>query len=136
MARRKRQPHKANRRTTTSRNSKGHPIPFNHDGLIPNGYTISFDDFDDEIQIEGSDDDAADDAPRGGYGSQVLPVALHLPQDFTGEPEDGDEYLFLVRRVLFFLPPYPPSQLILNPEAGQSDSSLVCVDEKQPHTPE
>ncbi|GAA5983095.1 hypothetical protein JCM10908_000153 [Rhodotorula pacifica] len=38
-----------------------------------------------------------DDAPRGGNGSQVLPVA-QLDQDFDGQPEDGMEYLFLVRR--------------------------------------
>ncbi|GAA6011946.1 hypothetical protein JCM11491_000112 [Sporobolomyces phaffii] len=38
-----------------------------------------------------------DDAPRGGNGSQVLPVA-DLGDDFDGEPEDGMEYLFLVRR--------------------------------------
>lgn len=40
------------------------------------------------------------DAPRGGLGSQVLPVA-ELDPDFEGEPEDGSEYLFLVRQVLF-----------------------------------
>lgn len=38
-----------------------------------------------------------DDAPRGGNGSQVLPVA-QLDEDFDGQPEDGSEYLFLVRR--------------------------------------
>ena len=37
-----------------------------------------------------------DDAPRGGNGSQVLPVA-QLEEDFDGQPEDGSEYLFLVR---------------------------------------
>ncbi|KZW04237.1 hypothetical protein EXIGLDRAFT_828151 [Exidia glandulosa HHB12029] len=30
-------------------------------------------------------------------GNQVLPVA-HLPQDFNGEPEDGAQYLAMVRR--------------------------------------
>ena len=39
-----------------------------------------------------------DEAPRGGVGSQVLPVA-DLEPDFDGAPEDGLEYLFLVRRV-------------------------------------
>jgi hypothetical protein len=29
-------------------------------------------------------------------GSRVLPVA-NLPEDFAGEPEDGAQYLFLVR---------------------------------------
>lgn len=38
----------------------------------------------------------AGDAPRGGLGSQVLPVA-DLAEDFDGNPEDGMEYLFLVR---------------------------------------
>ncbi|ORY89293.1 hypothetical protein BCR35DRAFT_320559 [Leucosporidium creatinivorum] len=37
------------------------------------------------------------DAPRGGLGSQCFPVA-ELEDDFEGEPEDGMEYLFLVRR--------------------------------------
>lgn len=37
-----------------------------------------------------------DEAPRGGNGSQVLPVA-QLDDDFDGQPEDGLEYLFLVR---------------------------------------
>ncbi|GAA5893631.1 SIP1 domain-containing protein [Sporobolomyces salmoneus] len=38
-----------------------------------------------------------EDAPRGGNGSQVLPVA-ELSDDFSGIPQDGMEYLFLVRR--------------------------------------
>lgn len=37
-----------------------------------------------------------DDAPRGGNGSQVLPVA-ELGDDFSGQPVDGSQYLFLVR---------------------------------------
>ncbi|GAA6054270.1 hypothetical protein JCM3770_005153 [Rhodotorula araucariae] len=36
-------------------------------------------------------------APRGGLGSQVLPVA-ELDDDFEGNPEDGLQYLYLVRR--------------------------------------
>lgn len=43
------------------------------------------------------------DAPRGGLGSQVLPVA-DLGDDFEGQPEDGLEYLFLVRSVSDLLP--------------------------------
>lgn len=39
-----------------------------------------------------------DEAPRGGLGSQVLPVA-ELDDDFDASPEDGLEYLFLVRSV-------------------------------------
>ncbi|GAA5975396.1 hypothetical protein JCM11641_004252 [Rhodosporidiobolus odoratus] len=38
-----------------------------------------------------------DQAPRGGLGSQVLPVA-DLDDDFQGDPEDGSQYLALVRR--------------------------------------
>ncbi|GAA5895976.1 hypothetical protein JCM6882_005577 [Rhodosporidiobolus microsporus] len=37
------------------------------------------------------------DAPRGGLGSQVLPVA-DLEDDWEGDPEDGAQYLALVRR--------------------------------------
>lgn len=40
-----------------------------------------------------------EEAPRGGVGSQVLPVA-QLHHDFDGAPEDGLEYLFLVRSVI------------------------------------
>ncbi|GAA6001420.1 hypothetical protein JCM10207_006658 [Rhodosporidiobolus poonsookiae] len=42
-------------------------------------------------------DPASDAAPRGGNGSQVLPVA-DLDADFDGSPEDGSQYLALVRR--------------------------------------
>lgn len=92
---------------------------------IPNGFTINFDvddnndGFDDRRSRrrngnnaggrraghrskneEDEDDDEVDSeqqAPRGGHGSQVLPVATSLPDDHTGIPEDGHEYLFLVR---------------------------------------
>ncbi|BGP16466.1 hypothetical protein JCM10213v2_004468 [Rhodosporidiobolus nylandii] len=37
---------------------------------------------------------AQDQAPRGGLGSQVLPVA-ELDEDFDGSPEDGSQYLAL-----------------------------------------
>ncbi|PPQ65933.1 hypothetical protein CVT26_010695 [Gymnopilus dilepis] len=40
-------------------------------------------------------DDSDEDAPS--YGKQILPVA-DLPDDFSGEPLDGMQYLFLVRR--------------------------------------
>ncbi|BGP40341.1 hypothetical protein JCM10449v2_004303 [Rhodotorula kratochvilovae] len=36
-------------------------------------------------------------APRGGLGSQVLPVA-ELGDEFEGDPENGMQYLYLVRR--------------------------------------
>ena len=41
---------------------------------------------------QGDVDD--DDVPA--LGNRVLPVA-DLPSDFSGEPEDGAQYLFLVR---------------------------------------
>lgn len=41
------------------------------------------------------------EAPRGGYGSQVLPVA-ELEGDWEGDPGDGSEYLSLVRSVRTF----------------------------------
>jgi hypothetical protein len=77
-------------------------LPLDSDGFVKKGFTINFDDFaggdDDEADEDGYNDHAGrDQAPRGGYGSQVLPVAVQLPEDFDGEPGDGDEYLFLVR---------------------------------------
>ncbi|KIO30269.1 hypothetical protein M407DRAFT_20733, partial [Tulasnella calospora MUT 4182] len=49
------------------------------------------------------DEDEAylNDPPR--VGSQVLPVA-DLPEDFAGEPQDGMQYLFTVRRDAAALP--------------------------------
>lgn len=44
------------------------------------------------------------EVPRGGNGSQVLPVA-DLDDDFDGRPEDGMEYLFMVRCVPLLLIP-------------------------------
>lgn len=38
------------------------------------------------------------DPPVGGRHSQVLPVA-DLDEDYDGTPEDGLEYLFMVRYV-------------------------------------
>ena len=37
-----------------------------------------------------------DDEEKGLSGNQALPIA-DLPKDFSGEPEDGMQYLFLVR---------------------------------------
>lgn len=88
---------------TTTQNS-GNGIPVGEDGLIPNGFTIDLggNDFKKTSRRKSRfDDDNVDDsseqAPRGGYGSQVLPFASDLPEDHTGEPLDGHEYLFLVR---------------------------------------
>ena len=104
------------------RSSNGHDdaarssLPLNEHGHVPNGFTISFEDFEDAGMMDYDDDDdeegdqqeASDDdiqaddedaaeAPRGGPGSQVLPVAYNVPDTFEGEPSDGSEYLFLVR---------------------------------------
>ena len=65
-------------------------IEYDEHGYIPNGFTIDFDEF----EGAGAKDE---EAPRGGPGSQVLPVALHLPKDYAGDPTDGHEYLYLVR---------------------------------------
>ena len=51
------------------------------------GFTINF------APAPARDDQ---EAPRGGLGSQVLPVA-ELADDYDGSPEDGMEYLFMVR---------------------------------------
>lgn len=80
----------------------GSAIQLDANGHVPNGYTISFDDFDDG-QPYRRDEQEVDDGNkyRGGPGSQVLPVALDIAEDFQGEPDNGDEYLFLVRCVWF-----------------------------------
>ncbi|KAG6879207.1 hypothetical protein C0992_004446 [Termitomyces sp. T32_za158] len=60
-------------------------------------------------------EDSEDDEPS--FGRQILPVA-DLPEDFHGEPEDGMQYLFTVRRDARNLPhttwvenPYEPTPL-------------------------
>lgn len=75
-------------------------IPRDENGFIAKGFTISFDGGDD-FGEEDDDDDAhygePEHAPRGGYGSQVLPVPTMLPEDHDGNPIDGHEYLYFVR---------------------------------------
>lgn len=44
-------------------------------------------------EVDSSDDE------EPSLGKQVLPVA-NLPADFAGDPEDGLQYLFLVRYVV------------------------------------
>ncbi|KAG9104203.1 hypothetical protein FRC06_004628 [Ceratobasidium sp. 370] len=51
-----------------------------------------------KLDLTGDDDD---EVPS--LGNRVLPVA-NLPDDFNGEPEDGAQYLFLVRRDALNLP--------------------------------
>ncbi|KAG6854901.1 hypothetical protein C0991_012091 [Blastosporella zonata] len=46
-------------------------------------------------------EDSDDEEPS--FGRQTLPVA-NLPEDFTGEPMDGAQYLFTVRRDARYLP--------------------------------
>jgi len=70
-------------------------------------------------------------------GSQVLPVATHLPESFSGEPQDGAEYLFMVRRDAFALPIVTRAQ---NPHAiGQVNTPLLpssSVPQIRPRHPE
>ncbi|KAJ7094580.1 hypothetical protein B0H15DRAFT_946980 [Mycena belliarum] len=71
------------------------------------------------------DHDESDDEDTS-FGRQILPVA-NLPADFQGEPEDGMQYLFTVRRDARHLPhvtrvtnpyeiaerpPHPPSDIL------------------------
>ncbi|KAK4704160.1 gem associated protein 2, partial [Phenoliferia sp. Uapishka_3] len=59
-----------------------------------------------------------EEAPRGGTGSQVLPVA-ELADDFDGNPDDGMEYLFLVRREAST---HPAVHRAINPYAIEEDN--------------
>jgi hypothetical protein len=63
---------------------------------FPIGYTIEFLAEDREAPKEDGD---AEQAPRGGLGSQALPVSDTLRADWDGVPTDGAEYLFTVRFV-------------------------------------
>jgi hypothetical protein len=46
----------------------------------------------------------SDEEDEPAFGKQILPVA-NLPDDFNGEPMDGMQYLFTVRRVIHSRPP-------------------------------
>ena len=76
-------------------------LPRDENGYVETGYSISFSDLMADAADDGDEADIVaaeeEEAPQGGPGSQVLPVAKHLPEDFDGDPTDGDEYLFLVR---------------------------------------
>ncbi|WAQ81014.1 hypothetical protein PtA15_1A352 [Puccinia triticina] len=62
---------------------------------FPIGYTIEFSPEDRaDLDVDGD----AGQAPRGGLGSQALPVSDTLRADWDGVPTDGAEYLFTVRR--------------------------------------
>lgn len=71
-------------------------LEYDENGYVRKGYTISFSD---EGFLPPTAGDSDEHAPRGGPGSQVLPVALGLPDDYDGDPNDGHEYLFLVRSI-------------------------------------
>ena len=93
-------------------------LPRDENGYVETGYSISFSDLMADIDDDDGDDADGvaaeeDEAPRGGPGSQVLPVAKHLPEDFDGNPTDGDEYLFLVRCALFYAASVSVVDLIL-----------------------
>lgn len=62
-----------------------------------------------------------DGAPTGGTGSQVLPVA-DLDEDYDGTPEDGMEYLFMVRQV-----PIPLAWCVHGPLAATDHEQLCPV---------
>jgi hypothetical protein len=81
--------------------------------------------------VNGGDDDDGDDTTYGLR--QILPVA-NLPIDFDGEPTDGMQYLFTVRRDARRLPdikhvdnPYPhcppqPAQSAIQPSSEPTQS--------------
>ncbi|KAH7343420.1 survival motor neuron interacting protein 1-domain-containing protein [Rhizoctonia solani] len=74
-------------------------------------------------------DDEDDEA--GLLGNQALPIA-NLPHDFCGEPEDGMQYLFLVRRDAKAL---PNTTRVLNPyeTANVQDHAMSTPVKKPPH---
>ncbi|KAG2077233.1 hypothetical protein BDR04DRAFT_1088175 [Suillus decipiens] len=76
---------------------------------------------------EDTEYDSDDDEPS--FGKQTLPVA-NLPLDFDREPEDGLQYLFMVRRDARRLPhvtrvanPYELPEPVPPPDVVQPDSS-------------
>ncbi|CAE6522728.1 unnamed protein product [Rhizoctonia solani] len=76
-------------------------------------------------QVDDDDDEA------GLLGNQALPIA-NLPNDFSGEPEDGMQYLFLVRRDARAL---PNTTRVSNPYASASFQEPVTAAsvKKPPH---
>ncbi|CCO31890.1 hypothetical protein BN14_05941 [Rhizoctonia solani AG-1 IB] len=73
-----------------------------------------------------------EDEDVGLSGNQVLPIA-NLPNDFSGEPEDGMQYLFLVRRDAKSL---PNTTRVFNPYASAiAQESLASTTAKKPPHP-
>ncbi|KAH9824176.1 survival motor neuron interacting protein 1-domain-containing protein [Melampsora americana] len=62
--------------------------------MFPIGYSIEFT----PPRFDGNDEGRSSDAPRGGLGSQALPVPDNMRSDWDGIPQDGAEYLFTVRQ--------------------------------------
>lgn len=62
---------------------------------FPIGYTIQFS----PPPLHEEERGENVDAPRGGLGSQALPVPTSMRADWDGIPTDGAEYLFTVRLV-------------------------------------
>lgn len=54
----------------------------------------------DELDYDDNDGFIDDKSEPHRFGSSVLPVA-NLPDSFEGVPQDGMEYLFTVRWVVF-----------------------------------
>ncbi|EMD40899.1 hypothetical protein CERSUDRAFT_149434 [Gelatoporia subvermispora B] len=84
-------------------------------------------------ELDGSDDD------EPSLGRQVLPVA-NLPADFNGEPLDGMQYLFMVRRDARTLPhvirvanpyelQYEPIVAVAEASMSQSNQSFLPSEE-------
>ncbi|EJU06568.1 hypothetical protein DACRYDRAFT_103514 [Dacryopinax primogenitus] len=57
-----------------------------------------------DLKRKRARDDGDDELAEPGLQRQILPIAAHLRADFHGEPQDGMEYLFTVRRASSQLP--------------------------------
>ncbi|KNZ53319.1 hypothetical protein VP01_327g3 [Puccinia sorghi] len=64
---------------------------------FPIGYTIDFGAESEDFWEHSGEGGAGHDVPRGGLGSQALPVSDSLRADWDGIPADGAEYLFTSR---------------------------------------
>ncbi|KAM0746113.1 hypothetical protein T439DRAFT_360688 [Meredithblackwellia eburnea MCA 4105] len=73
-------------------------------------------------------------APRGGTGSQVLPVA-DLDDDFDADPNDGEQYLFLVRREAQRTPNFTKAKVnpyqIMEEQEQDEDEEVEQEDENE-----
>ncbi|CAE7233434.1 unnamed protein product [Rhizoctonia solani] len=69
-----------------------------------------------------------DEEEAGLIGNQALPIA-DLPDDFSGEPEDGMQYLFLVRKDARAL---PNTTRVVNPYTS-TETITAASPKKPPH---